>query len=147
VGRVIGLDVGTKTIGVAMSDPTRMLASPVTTVARQGVQKDVERLVALMDGRGVDAIVVGLPYELDGAEERSARLARQVGDALAARAGLPVTYVDERFTSVEASRLLIASGARRKKRKEVIDQAAAMLILQSFLDHGAWSAAKPPADP
>ncbi len=147
MGRVIGLDVGTKTIGVAMSDPTRMLASPVTTVARQGVQKDVERLVALMDGRGVDAIVVGLPYELDGAEERSARLARQVGDALAARAGLPVTYVDERFTSVEASRLLIASGARRKKRKEVIDQAAAMLILQSFLDHGAWSAAKPPADP
>jgi putative Holliday junction resolvase len=147
VGRVIGLDVGTKTIGVAMSDPTRMLASPVTTVARQGVQKDVERLVALMDGRGVDAIVVGLPYELDGAEERSARLARQVGDALAARAGLPVTYVDERFTSVEASRLLIASGARRKKRKEVIDQAAAMLILQSFLDHGDWSAAKPPADP
>jgi putative Holliday junction resolvase len=116
-------------------------------VARQGVQKDVERLVALMDGRGVDAIVVGLPYELDGAEERSARLARQVGDALAARAGLPVTYVDERFTSVEASRLLIASGARRKKRKEVIDQAAAMLILQSFLDHGDWSAAKPPADP
>jgi putative Holliday junction resolvase len=146
VGRVIGLDVGTKTIGVAMSDPTRMLASPVTTVARQGVQKDVERLVALIEGRGVDAIVVGLPYELDGGEERSARLARQVGDALAARAGLPVTYVDERFTSVEASRLLIASGARRKKRKEVIDQAAAMLILQSFLDHGDWSAAPPSGD-
>lgn len=147
MGRVVGLDVGTKTIGVAMSDPTRMLASPVTTVARQGVGKDVERLVALLDGRGVDAIVVGLPYELDGGEERSARLARQVGDALAARTGLPVTYVDERFTSVEASRLLIASGARRKKRKEVIDQAAAMLILQSFLDHGDWSAAPRSGDP
>ena len=135
MGRVVGLDVGTKTIGVALSDPTRMLASPVHTVARQGVRRDIEALLALLDGKGVDAAVVGLPLELDGTEDRSARLARQVGTALAAVTDWPVAYVDERFSSVDAERQLIAAGMSRQRRKEVIDQQAAVLILQSWLDH------------
>lgn len=135
MGRVVGLDVGTKTIGVALSDPTRMLASPVHTVSRKGVRKDIEALVTLLDGKGVDAAVVGLPFELDGSEDRSARLARQIGEALSGATDWPVFYVDERFSSVDAERQLIAAGMSRQRRKEVIDQQAAVLILQSWLDH------------
>ena len=79
-------------------------------------------------------LVVGLPYELDGSEGRSARLARQVGDAVAELTGLPITYVDERYSSVEAERQLIEANVSRKKRKEIIDQAAAMVILQAWLN-------------
>jgi putative Holliday junction resolvase len=135
VGRVLGLDVGTKTIGVALSDPTRMLASPVHTVSRKGVRRDVASILALVEGKGVDGAVVGLPLELDGTEERSAKLARQVGDALGAATDWPIYYVDERFSSVDAERQLIAAGMSRQRRKEVIDQQAAVLILQSWLDH------------
>jgi putative Holliday junction resolvase len=135
LGRVLGLDVGTKTIGVAWSDPTRMLASPVRTLARKGVRRDVEELMRLVDGKGVEAAVVGLPLELDGTEERMASLARQVGDALGLATGWPITYVDERYSSVDAERHLIAAGLSREKRKAVIDQQAAVMILQSWLDH------------
>ena len=136
VKRSIGLDVGTKTIGVAMSDPLGLCAHPVTTVRRQGVRKDIDALLELVDGKGVVRIVVGLPYELDGSEERSARLARQIGEAFHEALGVPLTYIDERFTSVEAERQLISTGMKRKRRKAVIDQQAAVLILQSWLDHG-----------
>ncbi len=135
MGRVMGLDVGTKTIGVAISDPVRILASPIQTLSRRSVRADAAVLQGLVEERGVDAIVVGLPFELDGSEARSARLARQVGDALGALTQLPVHYVDERYTSVEAERQLIAARVSRDRRKQIIDQAAAVLILQSFLDH------------
>jgi len=139
LARIIALDVGTKTIGVAMSDELKMLASPCFTVARKGVRQDVAKLVDYMADFDIERIVVGLPLELDGTEERSARLARQVGEALAEATSLPMTYIDERFTSVEAERQLIAAGKRRKKRKQVIDQQAAVLILRSYLEHGDWS--------
>lgn len=135
MGRILGLDVGTKTIGVAVSDPTRLLASPVRTLARRSVARDAEEIAGLVTDLGTDEIVVGLPYELDGSEGRSARLARQVGEAVAERTGLPVRYVDERYTSVDANRQLIETGMSRERRRQVIDQAAAVLILQSFLDH------------
>lgn len=135
MGRVLGLDVGTKTIGIAMSDPLRMLASPVRTLSRRSVREDTEQLAKLVADQAIEALVVGLPYELDGSEERSARLARQIGNALAARTGLPVHFVDERYSSVDAERQLIEAGMSRARRKQVIDQAAAVLILQSYLDH------------
>jgi putative holliday junction resolvase len=134
MGRVIGLDVGTKTVGIAVSDPGRSLASPVRTLSRRSVRDDADRLVALIRDHEADQVVVGLPFELDGTEGRSARLARQIGQALVDR-GLVVRYVDERYTSVEADRQLIQAGLSRARRKEVIDQAAAVLILQSWLDH------------
>ncbi len=133
-GPLISLDVGTKTIGVAVCDPLRMLARPLTTVARRGVKKDVQALLTLVQERRVVGIVTGLPLALDGAETRSTRLARQVGDALAAATGLPLAYHDERFSSVEAERRLLAQDMSRKKRKQRIDQAAAAIILQDFLD-------------
>ncbi len=135
MGRVMGLDVGTKTIGIAVSDPTRMLASPVRTLSRRSVREDTEQLVKIVAEQGIELLVVGLPYELDGSEMRSARLARQIGESLGARTGLPVVYVDERYSSVDAERQLIEAGMSRARRKQVIDQAAAVLILQSYLDH------------
>jgi putative holliday junction resolvase len=134
MARALGLDVGTKTIGVAMSDPGRMLASPVRTLSRRSVREDCAAIDALARGQGVDHVIVGLPYELDGAEGRSARLARQIGQGLVTL-GWSVGYVDERYTSVDAERQLIQAGMSRARRKDVIDQAAAVLILQSFLDH------------
>lgn len=132
--RALGLDVGTKTIGVAMSDPGRRLASPVRTLSRRSVREDCGVIDALARSQEVDHVIVGLPYELDGTEGRSARLARQIGQGLAAL-GWTVGYVDERYTSVDAERQLIQAGVSRARRKDVIDQAAAVLILQSFLDH------------
>jgi putative holliday junction resolvase len=135
VGRALGLDVGTKTIGIAMSDPGRRLASPVRTHARRSVVHDAEVLASFVVEQGVDVIVVGLPLELDGTEERSARLARQIGTALHERTGVEVCYIDERFTSVDADRQLIEAGLSRDRRRQVIDQAAAVLILRSYLEH------------
>ncbi len=131
----MGLDVGTKTIGVAVSDETRLIASPLRTVERRSVKRDVEGLANDIAERGIEAVVVGLPYELDGSEARSARLARQIGEAVRERFELPVHYVDERFTSVDAERQLIEARVSRQRRKEIIDQQAACIILQSFLDH------------
>ena len=135
----MALDVGTKTIGIAVSDELRMFAQPHSTLARKGVAQDVQRLARIVAEKAVDHVVVGLPYELDGSEERPARLARQIGEAVRETTGLPVTYIDERFSSVEADRMLIGQGMKRDRRKQVIDQAAAAVILQSFLDHGDWT--------
>ena len=135
MGRMLGLDVGTKTIGVAVSDPLGMLASPVRTLSRRSVRDDTEVVAALVDELGVDTVVVGLPFELDGSESRSARLARQIGEAVRQRTSLPIRYVDERYSSVDATRQLIAAGMSRERRRQVIDQQAAVVILQSFLDH------------
>ncbi len=129
----IGLDVGTKTIGVAITDGLGLLAHPVCTVARKGVKKDVDRLEAIIAERAPTAVVVGLPYELDGTEARPARLARQIGEEVARRTGLPVHYVDERYSSVEAERRLIAAGLSRARRRAVIDQEAAVIILETWL--------------
>ncbi|MFH1469132.1 MAG: Holliday junction resolvase RuvX [Pseudomonadota bacterium] len=133
-GPLLALDVGTQTIGIATCDPGRILARPVSTLARKGVRQDVARLVPIAADLGVVGLVVGLPLALDGGETRSVRLARQVGDALAAAMGLPLVYHDERFSSVEAERVLIAQGRSRQRRKGTIDQAAAAVILQDFLD-------------
>jgi putative Holliday junction resolvase len=132
----MGLDVGTKTIGIALSDPTGMFAQPDRTISRKGVAKDVALIAARIQEQDVRAVVVGMPFELDGSESRSARLARQIGEAVRALAEVPVIYVDERYSSVQAERSLIFQGASRDRRKKVIDQAAAAIILQSWLDHG-----------
>ena len=130
---ILSLDVGTKTIGVAKSDPLGTFAQPVITIRRQGVRKDVARIMELVTQYEINCVVVGLPLELDGTEERSARLARQIGEAVSETVELPVFYVDERFSSVEAERRLLEMDVSRARRKELIDQAAAMIILERFL--------------
>lgn len=130
--RALGLDVGTQTIGLAVTDALGIAAYPVSTLARKGVRQDAATIADVARAREAGQIVVGLPYELDGSEARPARLARQIGDALASL-GFAVHYVDERFTSVDAHRRLIDAGVGRDRRKAVVDQAAAMLILESWL--------------
>ncbi len=135
-GRAIGLDVGTKTVGIAVSDELGMLARPHSTLARRGVNKDAAVLARICEEEGVEHLVVGLPLELDDTVARPARLARQVGEALGELLGVKPVYVDERYSSVDAEAILVRLDISRKKRKQVIDQVAAVLILQSWLDHG-----------
>lgn len=135
-GRVLALDVGTKTIGLAVTDPARRMVFPLRTVARRSVLKDTEEIARVCVSQGVTQLVVGLPLTLEGEEARSAKLARQVGDALAARTGLPLAWVDERFSTLEAERRLREAGAPADRRKEVIDQYAAVVILEDWLRAG-----------
>jgi putative Holliday junction resolvase len=134
--RALGLDVGMKTIGVAVSDELGLAAHPVTTLARQGTSRDVARLVALVAEREARAVVVGLPLELSGAEGRRARRVRVLIDAL--RQALPPDVAihewDERFSTAAVERLLIEADLSRQRRKQVIDQQAAAYILQGWLD-------------
>jgi putative holliday junction resolvase len=134
--RALGLDVGTKTIGVAVTDALGWMAHPVCTISRTGVERDAAVVAGIAAERGAGVLVVGLPLELDGTEARSARLARQVGDRAGALAGLEVVYVDERYTSVDAERRLIQAGVSRARRKEIIDQEAAVGILTTWIAQG-----------
>ena len=136
MGGSLGLDVGTQTIGVAATDVLGMLAHPITTISRRSVVRDADAIAKIARDRKVDRIVVGMPYELDGTEERSARLARQIGEQVAVVTGLPVEYVDERYSSVEAEGRLIQVDMSRARRKEVIDQMAAVIILERWLASG-----------
>lgn len=133
-GSVLALDVGTKTIGLAGTDPMRMLALPLHTLARQSVVKDADALALLCRQRKVSQLVVGLPLELDGSEGRSARLARQVGEALVQRTGLPLCWVDERFSTVEARHRLRQAGLDERAQRAVVDAAAAAVILEDWMD-------------
>ena len=130
---IIALDVGTKTIGIARAMSPGGLPTPHSTLKRKGLKTDVPKLVHLVAELKVDTIVVGLPYELDDTEGRSARLARQVGDALHAATGIAVHYQDERYSTVVADELLRTAGLDGFERKQRIDQAAAAIILGDFL--------------
>ncbi len=130
---IAALDVGTKTVGIARCAVGTRLAHPQHTLRRRGLKLDVPALCDIFASWGrVETVVVGLPYELDGTEGRSAKLARQVGEAVAAR-GFAVDYQDERFSTVEASRRLHAGGMDSRRQKHVIDQAAAAVILEDWL--------------
>ena len=130
----MGLDVGTKTVGVAVSDELGFSAHPITTVRRTNLRADLHELTRLIAEQDVVRLIVGLPLNMNGSEGPRAEHARKFGEALAEQAQLPVVYWDERLTSVAAERSLIEASVSRKKRKEVIDQVAACLILQGWLD-------------
>ena len=134
-GRRLGIDVGTVRIGVAVSDPDGILATPVETVRRDGSGKHLRRLVALVAESEVVEVVVGLPRTLADRAGSSARDAADLADALAAKiAPVPVRLADERLTTVSAQRSLREAGVRAKQQRGVIDQAAAVSILQGWLD-------------
>jgi putative Holliday junction resolvase len=132
--RAMGLDVGTKTVGIAVSDELGITAQPVTTIRRTNLRADLDALEELVREHGVDRLVVGLPLNLDGTEGPSASVARKLGDAAGERTHLPVLYWDERLTTRAAQRALVEADVSRAKRKKVIDQVAAALILQGWLD-------------
>lgn len=129
----MGLDVGSKTIGVAVSDELRLCAHGLKTLARLGTQRDVQAILVLCKTYQTLDVIVGLPYTCDGQEGHRAARVRVLGDALAA-AGLSVRYQDERFTTVAAEERLLSADVSRQKRKQVIDKLAAQEILQAWLD-------------
>jgi len=132
--RWLGLDVGTKTIGLAVSDDDGRVATPLRTLSRSGGDKDIDALARVVEEFQVGGVVIGLPLGLDGTEGLAVHRVRALGTRLAQRLGLGVAYWDERFSTVEAERALISANVSRQRRKRVVDQAAAVLILQGYLD-------------
>jgi putative holliday junction resolvase len=133
-GALIGLDLGTKTIGVATSDPDRRLATGVETVARTNFSADAKRLLALAAERKAVAFVLGLPINMDGSEGPRAQSTRSFASNLARLTELPIAFWDERLSTAAVERELIAADVSRAKRRAVIDQHAAIFILQGALD-------------
>jgi len=133
-GALIGLDLGTKTIGVAISDGTQMIASPVETIARKKFKADAERLLELISQNNVVGIVLGLPKNMDGTEGPRCQSTRAFAKNLEALTDVPITFWDERLSTAAVERTLIDADASRKRRGEVIDKMAASYILQGFLD-------------
>jgi len=133
-GSLIGLDLGTKTIGVASSDPDRKLAAGVETVARTNFTADARRLLALAAERNAIGFVLGLPINMDGSEGPRAQSTRAFARNFAKLTALPIALWDERLSTAAVERELIAADVSRKKRAAVIDQHAAAYILQGALD-------------
>ena len=132
----MGLDVGMKTVGVAISDELRMVGHPFETLVRRGTRADVDALVALVRDREIVEIVVGLPLELSGAAGARVARVRVLTAALGERLGdaIPIHEWDERFSTVAVERVLIDADLSRRRRKKVVDKQAAAYILQGWLD-------------
>src|SRR5437660_3386795 len=133
-GALIGLDLGSKTIGVAASDPDRRVAAPVETIARQRFALDARRILELAAERRAIGFVLGLPINMDGSEGPRAQSARAFARNLAKLTEVPIALWDERLSTAAVERALIAADASRARRKAVIDQHAAVFILQGALD-------------
>lgn len=138
--RVLGIDFGERRIGLALSDPTETIASPLGIVERRaGKRAPLHRLAEIARSHSVEHLVVGLPLDLRGNETPWCGEVRAMGDGLAARMEVPVDYVDERLTSVQAERAVRSIGLKKTQREQKgrIDAAAAALILQAWLDRRA----------
>jgi len=134
-GRVLGLDVGTRRLGVAVSDPTGTVASPLATVPRRAPAEDARALAALAAEQEATTVVVGLPVTLAGREGPAARAVRAYLAELAPLLPeLALELADERLSTVAAERALVGGGVRRRARREVVDQVAASVFLQTWLD-------------
>ena len=134
-GRVLALDVGTRRLGVAVSDPTGTLASPLATLARRTPAEDATALLALAAEQDATTVVAGLPVTLAGREGPAARAVRAYLEELRPLlAGLRVELVDERLSTVAAERALVGGGVRRRDRRQLVDQVAASVFLQTWLD-------------
>ena len=132
--RILAIDYGDARIGLALSDESETLASPLSTYASVSMRKDIDHIAALAKEKNAGRIVLGLPVNMDGSEGERAQKTRSFGTVLARVSGLEVVYKDERLTTVSAERTLIECNVRREKRKQVIDTLSAQLILQSYLD-------------
>jgi putative holliday junction resolvase len=137
MSRALGLDIGTRRIGVALSDSAGTLATPYEVVARSGDrERDHRRIAALVDEAGAEVVVVGLPLSLDGSVGPAARSILDEVDELRSRLAARVVTWDERLSTVEAERRLRGAGVTGKARRRVVDQVAATVILQAWLDAG-----------
>lgn len=135
--RILGLDYGSKTVGVAVCDPLGITAQGVETITREKenkLRRTIARIKELVLEYEVETIILGYPKNMDGSIGERARKTEEFRDMLVSRIGLPVILWDERLTTMEANEILMESGVRREDRKKVIDKVAAVLILQSYLD-------------
>ncbi len=133
--RYLGIDHGSKRIGLAVGDSSTAIASPLATIAARGrAADDVRTIVESISDYDIDTFVVGLPLNMDGTEGPQAKLTRRFGDELGRETGIPVQYWDERLSTNTARELMIPAELTRKKRKNRLDRVAAQVILQSFLD-------------
>ncbi|MBC8038444.1 MAG: Holliday junction resolvase RuvX [Rhizobiales bacterium] len=132
--RLMGLDLGTKTIGVATSDLTRQIATPIETIARAKFTADAAKLLAIAARENIGLIVLGLPVNMDGSEGPRAQSTRAFARNLARLTNIPIVYWDERLSTAAVERMLIQADASRSKRDAVIDKLAAAWILQAALD-------------
>ena len=141
--RVMGLDVGDRRIGVALSDSLGLTAQPLTVLERRHAAADTAAVQALIEAHGVETVVVGLPLTMAGAHGVQADKVTAFAGQLRRGLSVPVQFVDERLTTVQGERALREAGIRGRRRKQVIDRVAAQLILQQFLD----SQHRPPVEP
>ena len=133
--RALGIDFGTKRIGVAVSDPSGTVASPYEVVERSGdIERDHARLAAIVAEVEAEVVVVGMPLSMSGAQGRAADVVSEEVETLRAVLPVPVEVVDERLSTVSAHRTLAAAGLNEKKRRSKVDKVAAAVILQSWLD-------------
>jgi putative holliday junction resolvase len=136
--RILGLDVGSKTIGMAVSDELELVANTLSTLQRKGMERDLQQLAAVIAEQEVGAIVVGLPKNMNGSLGPSAQMVLELVEELKRTLAQPVITWDERLSTVAAEKALLEADMSRKKRKKVIDQVAAVLILQGYLDSRAY---------
>ena len=130
----MAFDLGTKTIGVATSDRTRMIATPIETIARKKFTDDANRLIAIATAENIGIIVLGLPVNMDGTEGPRCQSTRAFARNFARLSPIPVVFWDERLSTAAVERMLIAADTSRAKRDQVIDKLAAAWILQAALD-------------
>lgn len=131
---ILGLDLGDKTIGVAVSDLSRTIATPIEVIRREKFTLDAQRLLALVENRKAAGLILGLPLNMDGSEGPRVQSTRAFARNLEKLTALPITFWDERLSTVAAERALLEADTSRKRRREVIDQVAAGYILQGALD-------------
>ncbi len=134
IGKLLGLDLGTKTIGVAISDSLRMSATPLTTIRRSKFTQDAEQLDKLIEENKVIGIVLGLPLNMDGSEGPRVQSTRAFARNLSARISIPIVFWDERLSTSAVTRTLIEADVSRSKRAQVVDKLAASYILQGALE-------------
>lgn len=133
-GRIMGLDIGNNTIGVAVSDLMGITAQGITTIKRESKKKDIEAIKTIIKDNNVNLIVSGLPKNMNGTVGPQAEKVMKFCDLIREETGLEIEYWDERLTTVSAEKMLISGDVSRKNRKKVIDKLAAVLILQNYLD-------------
>ena len=133
--RILGLDVGSKTIGVAVSDELSLTAQGLTTLKRKVLKQDIKQLLKVIEENSVEKVVVGLPKNMNGSIGPSAEMVISLIGELKKFVDLPVVTWDERLSTVAAQRVLLEADMSRKKRKRVVDKVAAIIILQGYLDN------------
>ncbi len=133
--RLLGLDLGSKTIGLALSDIRLTIASPMETIKRKKFTQDAERLLTIIKEQNVGGLVLGLPKNMDGSEGPRCQSTRQFAKNMAEKTNIPISFWDERLSTIAVTRTLIEADASRKRQGELVDKLAASYILQGVLDN------------